>query len=107
LSIAFYSRAQENIDPVFILPRSVIKLSPLQLFNNTLGLGVETFNSSFSRSFQASMGFRSGGISYNNAKGASLEFAYRKYVLPMKYTIRKQRAFYQDLLQFICTRHIL
>jgi hypothetical protein len=97
LAFAFHCGAQEITEPTFALPRNLIKLSPLQLFTNTLEIGVESFNSSFSKSFQASVGFRSGGLEYNKSKGVSLELAYRKYVLPMKFNTRKHRGFYQGI----------
>ena len=81
----------------FKLPRSIVKLAPLQLFSNTLELGIESFNPSFSKSFQVSAGLRSGANNYNNGTGVSLELAYRKYALPMKFQTRKQRGFYQGI----------
>jgi hypothetical protein len=83
--------------PEFTFPRSLVKLSPLQLFNNTLELGVETFNSKLSKSFQVTAGFKSGSADFDDGQGASLELAFRKYVLPMELRVRKSREFYQGI----------
>jgi hypothetical protein len=96
-AIAFNCCAQKSGTPTFSLPRNLVKLSPFQLFTNTLELGIESFNPSYSKSFQVSLGLRSGSVYYYTGKGASLEFAYRKYAAPMKFYNRKQREFYQGI----------
>jgi hypothetical protein len=96
-SAVIIASAQEQPGPEFQIPRTLIKLSPLQLFNNTLELSVESFNPAFSKSFQASVGLRSSSSDYSNGKGVSVEVGYRKYVSPMKYITRKQRTFYQGI----------
>jgi hypothetical protein len=86
---------QQNSD--FTFPRSLIKLSPFQLFNNTLELGIETFNPKLSKSFQATLGFKSGASEFDDGQGGSIELAFRKYVLPMELRVRKSREFYQGI----------
>jgi hypothetical protein len=97
LSTPLLSIAQEEIKPAFTLPRSVIKLAPLQFFSNTLELGLESFNKDFSRSFDGSIGFRSGASDFEDGRGLALELGYRKYVSPMKLRVRKDRQFYQGI----------
>lgn len=79
------------------MPKALIKLSPLQLFSNTLELGIETFNSNYSKSFQGTVGFRSGSNEFDKGKGLSADVAFRKYVLPMELRSRKGRDFYQGI----------
>lgn len=97
VGFSIVSYAQESSPPDFTFPKTLIKLSPLQLFTNTLELGIESFNPSFSKSFQGSLGFRSGSNDFRKGKGASIEVAYRKYVSPMKYQNRRQRESYQGV----------
>jgi hypothetical protein len=87
--------AQETSSDGFKLPRHLIKIAPLKLFTNTLEISLESFNAQFSRSFQASVGLRSGG--YGNYNGVSLDLAYKKYVAPMAYHTRGNREYYQGL----------
>jgi hypothetical protein len=96
LLLSSFSQAQETT-PSFTIPRAVAKIAPLYFFNNTLDLGVEVFNSKFTKSFNASVGLRSGGINYVDGKGLGIEVGYRKYVSPMKLHTRKTKEFYQGI----------
>jgi hypothetical protein len=91
------SFAQTDTQASFKMPRALIKLSPLQLFNNTLELGIERFNPAYSRSLQLTLGFKSGSSEFDDGQGGSAELAFRKYVLPMELRVRKSREFYQGI----------
>jgi hypothetical protein len=97
LFVSFVSSAQQIDTEDFTMPKTLIKISPFQFFANTLELGIESFNSSYSRSFQATVGFRSGSGYYDEGKGAHLEFAYRNYVTPMELRNRRSHDFYQGI----------
>jgi hypothetical protein len=97
LFAASVSCAQDTDTRDFTMPRSLIKISPFQFFANTLELGVESFNASYSRSFQATVGFRTGSGFYDEGKGIHLEFAYRKFVTPMELRNRRSNDFYQGI----------
>ena len=95
--VASVSFAQDADPRNFTMPRSLIKISPFQFFANTLELGVESFNSSYSKSFQGTVGFRTGSGFYDEGKGIHLEFAYRKFVTPMELRNRRSNEFYQGI----------
>jgi hypothetical protein len=97
--------AQETAtEPEFRIPRTLIKLAPLQFFSSTLEMGLEAFNPEFTRSFDMSLGFRSNADAYNDARGGNLELGYRKYVSPMKIHTRKHRQFYQGIYYSVFVR---
>lgn len=97
--------AQDDSEYGFKLPKVVMKISPFQFVVSTLELGVEAFNSTYSRSFNASVGFRTGSnYYYNDGYGASLELGYRKYVAPMKYRARNNRESYQGVYYSLFVR---
>ena len=96
--------AQEDSEPGFKLPRAVLKISPFHFVVNTLELGVEAFNPSYSRSFNFSVGFRTGSNDYYDGNGASLELGYRKYAAPMKYRARGNRESYQGVYYSLFVR---
>jgi len=89
--------AQNNQEPTFELPRTVMKISPFQFAVSTLELGIETFNPTYSKSFNLGLGIRSGSNEYNDGKGMSLELAYKKYPAPMKFKARGNREYYQGI----------
>lgn len=89
--------AQDDSESGFKLPRTFLKISPLQFVANTLELGIEAFNPTYSKSFNFSFGFRSGSNDYYDGNGASVELAYRKYAAPMKYRVRGNRESYQGI----------
>ena len=60
--------AQEQPPVEFKIPRALIKISPLQLFNNTLELGIESFNAEFSKSFQANANLLQSHLKFNQPK---------------------------------------
>jgi hypothetical protein len=99
IALPCFANAQQDdiIIPKFTIPRSIIKLAPLQFFSNTLEIGVESFNKGFTRSFDGSVGFRSGADVFDKGRGMSLELGYRKYVSGMKIHVRKERQFYQGI----------
>ncbi|MBL7856876.1 MAG: hypothetical protein JNM57_04240 [Cyclobacteriaceae bacterium] len=96
LSCSLFVLAQDN-DLEFKLPKTFIKLSPLQFALNTLELGIETFNPTYSKSFNLSAGLRSGSIAYDEGAGGSLEISFRKYAAPMKFRQRGNRMSYQGI----------
>jgi hypothetical protein len=89
--------AQSDPEPTFQLPRTIVKLSPFQFAASTLELGIETFNPTYSKSFNLSVGLRSGSNDYNDGKGVSCELAFRKYAAPMKFRSRGNRQYYQGI----------
>jgi hypothetical protein len=104
LSISTVLIAQEDSEPGFKLPRTVLKISPFQFIVSTLELGIEAFNPAYSRSFNFSAGFRSGSFDYDEGNGASLELGYRKYAAPMKYRARGNRESYQGVYYSLFVR---
>jgi len=103
-SVATVLFAQEGEEPGFKLPRAVLKISPFQFVVHTLELGIETFNRTYSKSFNFSVGLRTGSNDYNDGKGANLELGYRKYVAPMKYRSRRNRESYQGIYYSLFVR---
>lgn len=63
----------------------------------TFELGIENFNSTYSRSFNLSAGLRTGSNDYEKGLGGGLELAYRKYASPMKFRSRNSRESYQGI----------
>lgn len=105
LSITSMLYAQESTEPGFTLPRVVVKISPLQFAVNTLELGLEVFNPTYSKSFNINLGFRSNSdYYYYDGYGTSTEIAYRKYVAPMKYRERGGRESYQGIYYSLLAR---
>lgn len=104
LSVTVLLFAQEDSEPSFKLPRSVIKISPFQFALNTLELGIETFNPTYSKSFNFSLGLRTGSNVYNDGSGVNLELGYRKYAAPMKYRVRGNRESYQGIYYSLFVR---
>lgn len=102
-SISTFGQTEE-ITPKFTIPRTLIKIAPLQFFSNTLELGIESFNKDFSRSFEGSIGFRSGSGDFDDGNGMSAEIGYRRYVSPMKIRVRKERQFYQGIYYNVAFR---
>ncbi len=96
--------AQENPEPTFKLPKTLLKFTPLQLFLQTFELGTETFNSTYSKSFNVSAGVRTGSESYDKGLGANLELGYRKYPAPMKFRSRNGRDSYQGIYYSLFVR---
>lgn len=96
--------AQGDSEPGFKLPRYVIKISPLQFVVNTLELGIETFNPTYSKSFNLGLGLRTGSNFYNDGSGVNLELGYRKYAVPMKYRARGNRESYQGIYYSLFVR---
>ncbi len=87
--IAVCSFAQAQNDDDFQMPKTLIKIYPQAFFVSTFQLGIETFNSDFSRSFNFDAGIRTQNSNwYESYSGGYGEIAYRKYFVPMK--IRKR-----------------
>lgn len=95
--LALCSKAQDAAPEAFTIPRTLIKIAPLHYFTSTLKLGIESFNPTYSKSFEVSVGLRSGFTDFSRGNGGLLEIGYRKYVSPMKLNTRKQRVFYQGI----------
>ena len=93
----FTATVSAQDSPSFKLPRAVIKISPLQFVLQTFELGVETFNKTYSRSFNLSAGVRTGADYYEKGVGAGVEIGYRKYAAPMKFRSRNNRDSYQGI----------
>jgi hypothetical protein len=79
-------QAKENTSTV---PRSIIKISPLQFLSQTLELSVESLNSDYVKAFEISGALRSGHYDYDQGRGGSLGIAYRKYVRPLATPTRR------------------
>ena len=89
--------AQDNPEPSFNLPRTLLKISPFQFALQTFELGIEKFNSNYSKSFNLSGGVRTGSDATDNGIGGNLELAYRKYPAPMKIRSRNNHDSYQGI----------
>ncbi len=97
LALCFSAKAQEANDD-FKMPKALIKIYPQAFFVSTFQVGIETFNPSFSRSFNLDLGLRtSGSITYENYSGGYGEIAYRKYFVPMKLTDKITRKYYMGV----------
>jgi hypothetical protein len=81
--------------------RSLIKLSPQHFGVNTLQVGTERFNASFTKSWSIAIGFRNqgGNNDYDRKiRGGDLDLQFRKYVRPMQHlTSRKNRSYVQGI----------
>lgn len=83
--IAACPLAQAQIEDDFQMPKAIIKIYPQTFFINTFQLGIETFNSDFSRSFNFDAGIRTRNENWDEGySGWFGEIAYRKYFVPMK-----------------------
>jgi hypothetical protein len=71
------------------LPKSLIKFSPQHFVQETLKLGIETFDNSFSRSgviyVSGVVGRHGDAFNKRGLSGIGLEGQYRKYISPMKF----------------------
>ncbi len=81
----------------FTLPKTIIKISPLQFAIQTFEIGIEQFNSAYSKSFNVSAGIRTGSNNYENGFGGGIELGFRKYAAPMKFRVRNNRESYQGI----------
>jgi hypothetical protein len=90
LASAFHTLAQEK-DEIKV-PRTFIKVSP-HVVTNTIQFGLERLDSSLTRSFQVSIGYRDQslrwnppfpGHGYEDGTGTHLEFSYRNYIEPFR-----------------------
>lgn len=107
LVVSFELWSQEIDDEnSFIVPRSLIKIAPLQFFSSTLEMGIENFNADRNKSFNIDIGFRSGSADFRRGKGISTEIAYRKYASGLKMHTRKDRRFYQGIYYSVFVKAI-
>ena len=96
LAIATIASAQ-NSEPS--IPRTLAKVSPQHFINNSLKIGLERFNSSFTKSFVLFItprveGSNSGDLYRRGYNGVGAELQYRKYISPMREHITKRRSYY-------------
>ncbi len=91
------ANAQEKND-VFKVPKTLLKLYPQAFFVNTFQLGIETFNPTYSRSFNLDLGLRTRNENWDSwYSGFYGDIAYRKYFVPMKLTDRITRQYYMGV----------
>jgi hypothetical protein len=75
----------QNENDDFEMPKALIKIYPQAFFINTFQLGIETFNSEYSRSFNFDAGLRTRNDNWDDSySGGFGEIAYRKYFVPMQ-----------------------
>ncbi len=96
--------AQTDSVKYFKLPRTLIKISPLQFFSQTFELGIEAFDHNYSKSLNITAGLRTGSNSYDDGSGANLELGYRKYAAPMKFRSRNNHQSYQGIYYSLFVR---
>lgn len=88
LAGCLFAQAQEENDD-FKMPKALLKIYPQAFFVNTLQLGIETFNQSYSQSFNLDVGLRTKNENYDaNYSGVYGDLAYRKYFVPMKFVTK-------------------
>ena len=98
LLISVHAWSQQNDqESELVVPKTLIKIAPLQFFSSTLEMGIESFNATRTKSFNVDVGFRSGSADFRSGKGLSVELAYRKYVSGIKTHSRKDRRFNQGI----------
>ena len=88
-------RAQDKPIP----PRTIFKVSPQHFIVGNLQLGLERFNSTYSKSFSFSVGIISQGAGVGDrTRGIETDLQYRKYIKPVaEYTSRKGRVYTQGI----------
>ncbi len=92
-----FAQAQEE-DNGLKMPKALIKIYPQAFFLSTFQLGIETFNSDFSRSFNFDAGIRTRNDNwYESYSGVYGEVAYRKYFVPMKFKKKNYMGVYYSI----------
>src|SRR6478736_9040564 len=97
-SSGLFSFGQEQTS----IPRTIFKLSPLYFLENTLKIGIERINKSYTKSYSFSVSARTDNLGQQNEmtgyNGLAGEFQYRSYIMPLKeYVSKKGRTYQQGL----------
>lgn len=82
--------------------RTLFKVSPQHFIASTLQVGIEHFNTDFSKSWNFSIGLRNQGNNQNTyndeVRGGELDLQYRRYVRPFQtFTSRRNRTYAQGI----------
>lgn len=97
-----FVHGQDNLTPE--ISKTIFKVSPFHFTQNTLKVGIETFNTAKSKSLSIYGGVRTGGddedpyAGSDNFDGVLGEIQYKKYVLPLKeYTSKRNNTYSQGV----------